>query len=291
MGIGVLYPEDLGSLAKLERVVDAYGGSSWPDLVRILDSDGVVPDDAAAAHRWAKRRIDRHHRFYAMFRSRAEEHWQAPRRDLAVEIGCGRGDGLPALARDFDRVVGFDPNLAALIAARKLLEEQGIDNVTLVQGSAHAMPVAENSVAYLQAINVIEHVYRPVHFFEEAKRVLASGGIFCGDSRNRFDPFFPEPHVNLMWVGFLPRRYMEPYVRMRRGIGYGGKYLLSCRQLRDAVERSFGGSFRIVLPDIEAYWPGAPEPVRRLIERIHGKEPLERAALYGFPTHIALARA
>jgi ubiquinone/menaquinone biosynthesis C-methylase UbiE len=164
--------------------------------------------------------------------------WPDAGRRVACEIGCGRGDGLPALARDFDHVVGVDVNLPSLLGAAKLISERRLSNVTLVQASAHELPFPDRAFNYIQAINVIEHVFRPQHFFAEIKRVLSPSGVFCGDSRNRFDLFFPEPHAKLMWVGFLPRQLMAPYVRMRAGRSYGGVNLLSYFELERALTRN-----------------------------------------------------
>lgn len=290
-GIPVFAPELSGSAERLERVLAAYEASSWAELLPALYPKGQVPEGAAAAA-WAEERIQRHERFYTMFRARARQVWPEQRQRLACEIGCGRGDGLLALARDFEHVVGIDVNLAALVGAKKLLAERGVQNVTLVQASAHALPFSAASFDYIQAINVIEHVFRPEHFFSEVKRVLAAAGTFCGDSRNRFDAFFPEPHVKLMWVGFLPRRFADPYVRWRKhgSRGYTSAQLLSYFELRRALIRNFGEQYRIVLPDIDAYAPKAPGMLKRVVEDLHGTRQLERAALPLFPTHLALAR-
>jgi SAM-dependent methyltransferase len=287
----VFAPELSGSAERLQRVLAAYATSSWAELLPALHPKGLVPEGAAAAA-WAEARIQRHERFYMMFRARARQIWPEQRQRVACEIGCGRGDGLLALARDFEHVVGIDVNLAALLGAKKLLAERGVQNVTLLQASAHALPFPAASFDYVQAINVIEHVFRPEHFFSEVKRVLAAEGTFCGDSRNRFDAFFPEPHVKLMWVGFLPRRFADPYVRWRKQgrRGYSSAQLLSYFELRRALTRNFGQHCRIVLPDIEAYAPRAPGVIKRVVEDLHEARRLEQAALPLFPTHLALAR-
>jgi SAM-dependent methyltransferase len=290
LGIPTLSAELSRSGARLAKVVEAYPGASWEDLFRLLRPREGVPTDASAARRWSEKRIERHERFYAMFIERAREAWPLPRRGLALEIGCGRGDGLLALARDFEHVFGLDVSLASLVAARKLIEERGLQNVTLVHASAHGLPFKSGLFDHVQAINVIEHVFRPEHFFAEIRRVLAPSGIFCGDSRNRFDAFFPEPHVKLMWLGFLPRKWMEPYVRLRKGTGYTGTHLLSFFELERALAGNFGAQCRVVLPDVQVYVPRAPLALKRLVEKAHRQRTLERSLLPFFPTHIALAQ-
>jgi SAM-dependent methyltransferase len=286
----VLYPEQSGSRERLAEVLQAFPDASWLELLRFLHPKGHVPVEHGKAQAWAEQRVLRHELFYQMFRRRSREVWPEPRRRVACEIGCGRGEGLLSLARDFDHVIGMDVSLPSLVGAAKLVAERGLTNVTLVQGSAHALPFRDRVFDYVQAINVIEHVFRPEHFFKEIRRVLAPDGIFCGDSRNRFDAFFPEPHVKLMWVGFLPRRMMDRYVRLRKGFGYGGKYLLSYFELDRALTRSFGAAYRIALPDVSVYSSKVPAVLTQAIEKLHAVRPLERAALPAFPTHIALAR-
>jgi ubiquinone/menaquinone biosynthesis C-methylase UbiE len=290
LGMPVFYPEHTGSRARLTPVLKAYPGASWLELLPLLHPKRNVPEQPAKLQRWAEQRILRHERFYEMFRRRAGEIWPEPRRGIACEIGCGRGDGLPSLARDFDHVIGLDVDLPSLVGAAKLVAERKLSNVTLVQASAHELPFGAGVFDYVQAINVIEHVFRPDHFFSEIKRVLAPDGVFCGDSRNRFDPFFPEPHVKLMWVGFLPRPLIERYVRLRKGAGYGN-YLLSYFELQRALSRNFGSKCRVALPDISVYSARAPAALSRAVERAHAQRNVERALLPIFPTHIALARA
>jgi len=291
-GLPIFAPELAGSKEALAHVLEAFDSSSWVELLPAIYPKGIVPQGKQAAVEWAERRIERHERFYSMFRARASQAWpERQQQRVALEIGCGRGDGLIALARDFEHVVGIDVNLAGLVTAKKLLAERRIQNVTLVQASGHALPFESGIFDYIQAINVIEHVFRPDHFFGEIKRVLAPGGTFCGDSRNRFDPFFPEPHAKLMWVGFLPRHLADPYVRWRNnGRGYTSTQLLSYFELRRALTKNFGERYRIVLPGIEAYSPKAPGVIKRLVEDLHEARPLEQAALPLFPTHLAIAR-
>jgi SAM-dependent methyltransferase len=289
LGIPVFHPESTGSSQSLARVMAAYSEASWLELLPLLHPKGNVPEERAEAQRWADRRIDRHNRFYEMFQRRSREAWPESGRRVACEIGCGRGDGLVALARDFDHVIGMDVSLPSLVGAAKLVSERGLSNVTLVQASAHELPFADRVFDYVQAINVIEHVFRPEHFFAEIKRVLGPGGVFCGDSRNRFDLFFPEPHVKLMWVGFLPRRLMAPYVKLRKHRGYRGVHLLSYFELQRALTRNFGSACRIALPDVGVYSAKIPALAARVVEGLHSSRSLERAALPAFPTHIVLA--
>jgi len=119
---------------------------------------------------------------------------------------------------------------------------------------------------------------------------LAARGVFAGDSRNRFDLFFKEPHVGLRWVGYLPRRWMVPYVRWRIGVDYNimHAYLLSYRDLSQALQTAFDAQWRIVLPDAAAY--GAAGKAADVAEKINRVRRLRALAARVAPSHIALAR-
>jgi ubiquinone/menaquinone biosynthesis C-methylase UbiE len=175
-------------------------------------------------------------RFDKMFRSALTEHLSSPHRGLALDIGCGTGAGAVAMASGFKHIVALDTRMSSLIVAKKLIESEGFSNVTLVRASALQMPLYDMSFDYVVAINVLEHIFEPAVMLAEVHRVLARGGVFAGDSRNRFDLFFPEPHAKLRCVGFLPRRWMASYVQWRRGISYESTHLLSYGDLSRALE-------------------------------------------------------
>ena len=168
-----------------------------------------------------------------------------PTSGVALDLGCGMGSALFALAGRARLAVGLDILLTDLLLAKKRFAEAGIANVAFVCGSALELPLAEESCDVLNATDVIEHVPDPPRFLAEGRRVMRPGGIFFFNSPNRFSLFTPEPHVKLWWVGWLPRRWMEPYVRWRRGKPYRGKRLLSLREVRRMARAAFGRDFAV----------------------------------------------
>ncbi len=208
----------------------------------------------------------------------------------ALDLGCGDGVGLLPLARRFHHVVGLEPDLSQLILARKLCEEHAISNVQLVQGYGQQLPFPDEHFNYVTAQNVLEHVFEADQVVAEVARVLEGGGGFAADSRNRYDLFFPEPHVQLHGVGLLPRRLTNAYVRWRIGTSYDLFHtrLLSYGDVRRALWRSFGPHFRIVLPRVVAY--GISERWDRRLAAIERIPLLSGPLIVFFPTHLALAR-
>ncbi|HPD13591.1 MAG TPA: methyltransferase domain-containing protein [Planctomycetota bacterium] len=179
----------------------------------------------------------------------------------ALDIGCGVGSALFGLARRCALAVGIDILLTDLLLAKKRFAEAGTGNVAFVCGSALELPLADSCFDLLNATDVIEHVQEPARLLAEARRVMRPGAVLFFNSPNRFSLLTREPHVKLWGVGWLPRRWMEPYVRWRRGRSYRGKHLLSLAELRALMRAAFGRSFaiRALLPRSRAAralcWP------------------------------------
>jgi SAM-dependent methyltransferase len=226
-----------------------------------------------------------------MFQARLARHYTVPGHALALDLGCGYGTASVALARRFEHVVGLDVYLPVLLLARKGLAERGIGNVTLIQAYAQRIPLVTDSVDYAVAQNVIEHLISVRPAFAEICRVLKPGGCFCGDSRNRYDLVFPEPHVRLRWVGLFPRRLQGWYVRAVKKVSYAEAHarLLSWWELRASARETFGPSVRVVLPHVSAY--GQPARLDRWIERIERIPVLRTLVAPLFPSHLLLARS
>lgn len=228
--------------------------------------------------------------FHRMFQQRLRQQgWADYDRRLALDIGCGSGSGLLALAREFEHVVGLDISLSSLIIAKKVLAAEGVNNVTLIHASAHHLPLLSDAFDYAMSINVLEHIFTPETMLREVRRVLAPRGVFGGDSRNRFDPFFKEPHVGIRWVGFMPRRWMARYVFWRTRLDYTATHtrLLSHGELAAALKAAFGSNWRIVIPEAAAY--GAPRRAGEVVEQINRVRVLRPLLVRIAPSHIALA--
>jgi len=161
----------------------------------------------------------------------------------ALDIGCGMGSAVFALARRARLAIGLDIMLTDLLLAKKRLAEAGIANAAFICGSGIELPLRDECLDVLNATDVVEHMPDQQRFLAEARRVMRAGGMFFFNSPNRFSLFSPEPHVRLWGVGWLPRRWMEPYVEWRLGKPYRGKRLLSLSELRRLLRATFGPAF------------------------------------------------
>jgi SAM-dependent methyltransferase len=229
-------------------------------------------------------------RMMSMFDSRLSKYYAMPDKGLALDVGCGYGT-TSILARRFRYVIGLDPYLPVLLLAKKLLEDYGARNVVLVQAYAQNIPIRSGCVDYAIAQNAIEHLIDVEQALHEIKRILRQGGCFCGDSRNRYDLFFPEPHVRLRWLGLFPRRLQPWYVRKFKGVSYSDWHvcLQSWWGLRRCARRAFGRSTRIVLPLVSAY--GQPRSFDKGVEWVDKVPVLRDLVLLVFPSHLLIAQS
>lgn len=162
---------------------------------------------------------------------RSDTGW-SPGNGVCLDAGCGKGAMLARLGEGFPAVVGLDASLEYLILARKLAETENIHNVRLVCASVEELPFRDGTFGMIVAVDVIEHLRDTERAAHELHRTLRPGGLLYLNSPNRYNAFTPEGHVQLMWVGFLPRRWAERYVQWRKKAGYQGIWLKSYGELR-----------------------------------------------------------
>lgn len=284
--------EGLESPVLVEELLDAFPTATWTELVELyfskLDLGGLPQELVDHYKNYRDTQLVRGEKFTRMFLDRLDDVFGRPSSETVLEVGCGSGASLVALAGQFEHVVGLDPSLPSLIMALKLLEEKEIHNVQLVVAYGQQLPFHDNSFSYITAQNVLEHVFEAGAVLAEIWRVLKPDGYLSADSRNRYDILFPEPHVNIRWVGFVPRRWADKYVQWRTGTAYQNTYLLSYRELKSALSTSFGDHYQIVFPGVSAY--GQSSKMERIVIGLEQGGPLARPLLWFFPSHLALAQ-
>jgi ubiquinone/menaquinone biosynthesis C-methylase UbiE len=94
--------------------------------------------------------------------------------DAAVDIGCGPGFYVAALAEKAGRVTGIDRSASMLaLAARKT---DGYRNVTLLEGEATSLPLEDASIDRALSVQVFEYIADIPAALAEIHRVLRPGG-------------------------------------------------------------------------------------------------------------------
>lgn len=274
-----------------EVMAVAFAGASYRDLVALQQSRRRASEIRGMQEHFMEYLLDQEERSRNMadgFHDRMERLFPGGRSGgAALDLGCGSGAGLAALAERYGAVVGIEPGLSNLILAKKALETAPATRVLLVRGVGQALPFADGVFDYVQMQNVIEHVIDADPVAAETRRVLAAGGRFAADSRNRYDLFRREPHVHLRGVGFLPVRWQKRYVWFRKRIRYEQTRLWSYGELKGILKRHFNGDFRIVFPSLAAY--GQSVRLDRWVGRV-GRVPfLGGLLLRFFPSHWVFA--
>jgi ubiquinone/menaquinone biosynthesis C-methylase UbiE len=138
----------------------------------------------------------------------------------------------------FREIVGVDTALRWLVLARHRLNEVGCsDAVRLAAASAEALPFSDGAFDAVLLRHLLEHVADPGATIEAGARALAPGGRLGIQTFHRWAPT-PEPHVGLLGVAWLPRRFQRKYVWWRRRNDYSAVRLPSRRQVFEAIDRA-----------------------------------------------------
>lgn len=164
--------------------------------------------------------------------------WLRAARDAGgpiLDLGCGAGGLLAAIARDGRTAIGIDVSMEWLVVARRLIAENGGTPV-LAAAMAESLPLADRTVGAVISLDVIEHVGDQAGYLREIDRVLRPGGVCAVATPNRFS-LAPEPHVGLWGVGWLPRQWQQRYVEWRSSKPYAFCRLLSVGELRRMFKR------------------------------------------------------
>jgi 2-polyprenyl-3-methyl-5-hydroxy-6-metoxy-1,4-benzoquinol methylase len=159
-----------------------------------------------------------------------------------LEVGCGTAGLTRALSTRFTTLVAMDADLDRMLLAQKACQESGVENAILVCAFGEHMPFAPSTFDVISAMQVLEHVTSQERFLQGIHSVLRPNGYLHLTTPNRFS-LGAEPHVRLWGVGFLPRRWMSPYVQFRIGLPYEGKRNLSYWELKGLFRRLFKQEF------------------------------------------------
>jgi len=144
-----------------------------------------------------------------------------------LEVGCNWGRWCVAAARRGYEVVGVDPSLNALRAARRVAERLGVD-ATYVVADARHLPFPDDSFDAVFSYSVFQHFAREdaVASFAEIGRVVRPGGFSLIQMANLYG-------LRSLWNQLRERRFREP--RTLFDVRYWGP-----RELREELERRVG---------------------------------------------------
>lgn len=190
-----------------------------------------------------------------------------PAESFCIELGCGPGGFLEAAIPRFNSVVGVDISLMWLVVAKKRLEEKGLD-CTIVCACIEHLPFKGDLFDLTVAFDVIEHVTNPQLIVEAIHHITRPGGKVVCTTPNRFS-LSAEPHVGVWGVGFLPRRWMQSYVRWRNGMFYQHTYPQSLLDLRRYFKHASRFEFSIKTPTIWEKEVEGFSPIKRALAKLY----------------------
>jgi SAM-dependent methyltransferase len=144
-----------------------------------------------------------------------------------LEVGCNWGRWCVSAARRGYRVVGVDPSLDAIRAARRVADELEVESEYVVADARH-LPFADESFDVVFSYSVFQHFTRPaaVAAFSEIGRVLRRGGLSLVQMANVWG-------ARSLFNQLRERRFREP--RSLFDVRYW-----SPGELRDELETAVG---------------------------------------------------
>lgn len=106
------------------------------------------------------------------------EHANLQPTDTLLDIATGTGFTALAFAPHVASVVGLDVSSGMLAQATERAREQGLANVTFVEGAAEAIPFGDSAFTLVTCRIAPHHFLSVPKFVAEAARVLSPGGRF-----------------------------------------------------------------------------------------------------------------
>lgn len=183
----------------------------------------------------------------------------------AIDVGCGSGTQLPTLATRYEQVIGIDASMSELILAKKLIEELGLTNVQLACAFAEQIPLREQSIDLAISLYVLEHVFSARQSLGEIIRIMKpEAHLYCAvPYRYSWAP--AEPHTHVWWVGWLPRKWQAPYVRLfKPNFNYETIHLFSFTEMATLVRTVGQSRIQFFDPGFDRRFPPAGEKAQKI---------------------------
>lgn len=132
--------------------------------------------------------------------------------DTVLDIGCGPGADLPAMAAAAGgggRVIGLDSDGVAL--ARAASHTQRLPRVRLARCDAHGLPLGDAVIDRVHIDRVLQHLADPAAALCEVKRVLRPGGtaVFAEPDWDTLVIDYPDLAIARAYTRFVADRVVR----------------------------------------------------------------------------------
>ena len=105
-----------------------------------------------------------------------------------LDVGAAQGVWLTALAKRGFQAVGVEPWEAAIEVSHELSKQTGMQ-LDIRPGVAESLPFEDESVDFVHAYSVMEHVDVPDQVWSEVSRILRRPGAFLFSTTSAISPF------------------------------------------------------------------------------------------------------
>lgn len=129
-----------------------------------------------------------------------------------LDIGASTGIIDDELSKSFRKMVGADIDKIAIEFAKLNFKRK---NLKFSVADAMNLSFANDSFDIVICTHVYEHVPDTKRLFKEIVRVLKKGGICYLAAQNKLFPW--EPHYDLPFLSWLPKKAADYYVKVVRG--------------------------------------------------------------------------
>lgn len=144
--------------------------------------------------------------------------------DVILDLGCGPGAFLAAVAPLCRQIVGVDISNRFTQSCRHLISHQQLTNAQAVHIGTAGLPFADDSFDVLLMVDVIHHLENRAAALQEALRVLKPGGRLLVYEPNKLSPVVAFLHLvdrnewGLLRLGtpWAYRRVLKPYFDLER---------------------------------------------------------------------------
>jgi len=157
--------------------------------------------------------------------------------DVLLDVACGPGNFTVPLARVAHPglVIGLDISPAQLARAAARRERSGLDNVLLVRGDVHRLPLRDGAMARVSCAGGLHQFPELPRALAEVARVLAPGGRFAGSTLARHPGPWARPLQD-----WLCRRYAVHFLDLVAVGGLAARAGLSAYAHEPAPSPWFG---------------------------------------------------
>ena len=119
---------------------------------------------------------------------------QSSSRKLAIDLACGSGQSSVPIAKYFREVIGVDSSQSQIKYAPK-----DVSNVRYKVGPAENLDFVEDGSVDLVLTVAALHWLEVPQVYEEVKRVLRKGGVFCVAEYTNFGILYDIPEAGALW--------------------------------------------------------------------------------------------